>query len=131
MQEERTEIREQEVQPTSEVPPTTTMEKELRQWGAGLLIMGVLHFVLSNLLDPIWGIVLLIVGSLNLLIHHPGMFIVNGLALIAVGLLNILGTLAAGGTGFAIFGVWQIGWGMQELKKFTLYKNAVRSTVSV
>ncbi len=98
------------------------MRSELRSWGVGLIILGVVHFALSSVLDPVWGLVILALGVLNLALTHRGMFIVNGLALILVGVLNILGTLAGGFSPWAFFGLLQIGWGLQEFAKFNKYK---------
>ena len=70
----------------------------------------------SNFLDPIWGIVIAVLGTLNLLIAKRGMFIANGIALLLVGFLN----MAAGG-GWKVFGMIQIIWGVQEIRKFRRY----------
>lgn len=88
------------------------LKGELRKWGVGLIILGILHFLLQGILEPTWGVVICIVGTLNLLISHKAMFIVNGICLILVGLMN----MAAGG-GWKFFGVMQIIWGVQEMRK--------------
>ena len=97
------------------------MKRELRNWGIGLIVLGVAHFVLAGFLSPIWGVIILVVGVLNLLIPHRSMFIVNGLALLLVGGLNIfsgeMGTWTA-------FGVLQLVWGVQEMRKFGQYASA-------
>ena len=97
------------------------MKRELRNWGIGLIVLGVAHFVLAGFLSPIWGVIILVVGVLNLVIPHRSMFIVNGLALLLVGGLNIfsgeMGTWTA-------FGVLQLIWGVQEMRKFGQYASA-------
>lgn len=110
------------------LPPKTAkdMVKELRGWGIGLIVMGIISLFLRDILDPVWGIVIIILGILNLIIRHRSMFIVNGIALIAVGVLNIISTVAAlsGGSGnyfWPVFGVLQIGWGISEIRKFGKY----------
>jgi len=51
-----------------------------------------------------------LLGIANLVIHSRGMFIANGLALVAVGLMNI----SSGGIGgWIFFGVLQMIWGHQ------------------
>ena len=93
----------------------TKMKKELRSWGFGLVVLGIVHFIFSKYLNPAWGVVIIIVGLMNLAIIKPGMFIVNGVALIVVGLMNIF----AGSMGrWTAFGVFQIIWGVQEIFKF-------------
>ena len=88
------------------------LKGELRKWGVGLIIMGGLHFVLQGVLDPTWGVVLLIVGGLNMVVSHKAIFILNGICLMLVGLMNM-----AGGGGWKFFGLMQIFWGVQEMRK--------------
>lgn len=105
------------------LPEKTTddMKRELRNWGIGLIVLGVAHFVLTGFLSPVWGAIILVVGVLNLLIPHRGMFIVNGLALLLVGGLNIF----AGEIGtWTAFGILQLVWGVQEIRKFGQYASA-------
>jgi len=92
--------------------------RELRGWSGSLIFMGILHFLLAGLLDPVWGIVLVLLGILNLAIRSRGMFIVNGLALLAVGLMNIFSGEIGG---WAFFGALQIYWGIKEMVKFAKY----------
>jgi hypothetical protein len=92
------------------------MKGELRMWGIGLIVLGGVHVVLSNFLDPIWGIVIAVLGALNLLVAKRGMFIANGIALLLVGFLNM-----AAGSGWKVFGMIQIIWGIQEIRKFRRY----------
>jgi hypothetical protein len=97
------------------------MKTELRNWGIGLILLGIAHFVFSGFLDPVWGAVILVVGVLNLLIPRRGMFIVNGIALLLVGILNI----TAGEVGsWTAFGILQLVWGVQEIRKFGQYASA-------
>jgi len=94
------------------------MSTDLRGWGIGLLIMGVLHFALAGFLSPAWGIVLIALGLLNLVIRARGMFVANGMALLIVGLMNIF---SGGVGGWSIFGCFQIYWGIKEIRKCWLY----------
>jgi hypothetical protein len=110
------------------LPPKTAgdMAKDLRGWGISLVIVGVISLLLHNILDPVWGAVLIVLGILNFVIRHRSMFIVNGIALIGVGLMNILNTFAQGGGGgveatWAVFGIFQIGWGVSEIRKIKNY----------
>jgi len=97
-----------------------TMEQDLRGWGVGLLIMGGLHFVIPIFARE-WGFVLIPLGLLSLFVRRRGMFIVIGLSLIFVGLLNIVASLK-GGTGFwPVYGGLQIYWGIKEIAKFEKY----------
>jgi hypothetical protein len=99
---------------------TMTMAQDLRGWGVGLIIMGVLHFVIP-VLSPQWGMVLIPLGVLSLAIQHRGMFIALGASLILVGLLNIAATLQTGKAFWPVFGCLQIYWGFKEIMKFARY----------
>jgi len=98
-----------------------SLKGELRKWGVALIILGVIHFALAGFLDPVWGVVILVIGTLNLFILKPQMLIVNGGALILVGLINIITTLAIGFSGWVIFGGFQIYWGIQEIVRYENY----------
>lgn len=100
------------------------MRRDLRSWGIGLLIMGVLHFFLAGFLEPLWGVVLIIIGILSLAIRERGMFLVIGGALLLAGVGNIVSSLADGGSGWTIFGILQLFWGIREMSKFSRYGRA-------
>jgi len=129
--------------PTTDTKRTFTLQSEkllpqmnesLRKWGIGLIVLGIVHLVLTNFLDPLWGPIIIILGILNLIIKKRGMFIANGAALLLVGIINILGTtlLKGGGFGWLIFGVLQLVWGTQEIRKFKLYTdNEATSTKEI
>jgi len=99
------------------------MKGDLRGWGIGLIILGFLHFVFAGFLNPVWGAVIIIIGFLNLVIISRNMFIVNGVALIIVGLLNIISTISMGAGGWVIFGAFQIYWGVKEIFKYEKYSH--------
>jgi hypothetical protein len=109
--------------PPVEPPPLpeeilTQMKKELKGWGIGLIVIGAISIVLSGFLDPIWGGLLILIGVLTLIIQKRGMFIVIGIGLLLAGLLNIL---SGGLGGWTVFGIVQIYWGVQEIRKFSKY----------
>ncbi len=99
----------------AEVSRDQRMRNELAGWGAGLILFGALHIVLSSLLDPTWGVMLIGVGVLTLAVRRAGMFIVIGLMLLLAGFGNLL----AGPS--LLFGGLQIYWGIQEMRKYGAY----------
>lgn len=113
--------------PPLPIPTTETFESnikaELLSRGIGFIALGALHFVFPQYLESTWGIVLIVLGVLNLIdiiILAPGIFILNGLALIIVGILNITSVCNATGSSWSpwlLLGVLQIGWGFSEFKK--------------
>ena len=94
------------------------LKNELRSWGIGLIILAFFQFIFAGFLDPMWGIMIGILGVLNLLIPYRGMFIVNGIVLIIAGILN-----ASAGGGWKFFGMLQFIWGIQEMRKYREYTN--------
>jgi len=100
--------------------PLSNLKKELRSWGIGLMVLGIVHLFVEAL-NPAWGIIIIVIGIINMLVIKRGMFIVNGIALLLVGVLN-LAAAAETSYGWAIFGILQIIWGIQEIRKFKRYK---------
>jgi hypothetical protein len=98
------------------------MTTHLRAWGVVLLILGAVHIAAGRVLDPVWGTIIIILGILNLIIRERSMFIVNGTALMFVGILNISASWADRRVGWILLGVFQFFWGMAELKNFRRYK---------
>lgn len=94
------------------------IQKDLRGMGIGMMVVGVISILLKNFLDPIWGALLILLGILNLVIKNRIMYIVNGIALIAVGIFNILAIITTSSAFWLLFGFMQIGWGISEIKKF-------------
>jgi hypothetical protein len=101
------------------------MDERLKKWGIGLIILGVIHILASQFLDPVWGGIIIILGILNLVIKKRGMFVANGIALLLVGLLNILSGFLDNPVNFfwGVFGIVQLIWGIQEIRKYKLYDN--------
>ncbi len=97
------------------------MQKELHGWGIGLIAIGFISIFLIDFLDPGWGVVLIVLGILSLAVKKRGMFIAIGAGLLLVGLMNIGIGSESGSTGWVIFGILQLYWGVQEIRKFKKY----------
>ena len=95
------------------------MKRDIRSWGFGLVVIGVIHIVFSGFLDPVWGGILIAIGIACLFIRRRGMYIAIGIALMLAGIMNILLTVFGGWT---IFGVFQIGFGIHQIHKFRKYR---------
>lgn len=97
------------------------LDKEIRNIGIALIVLGVIHFVLSQFLDFTWGFVLIAVGIISLFYRSRKMLLTFGILLIVVGVLNISTyaiALEAVSGFWGIFGVVQIIWGIQEINRF-------------
>ena len=109
---------------TAETPqpgkPAVDMTTDLYNWGFGLIAAGIISIVLSEVLDPIWGGILILTGVLTLLIKRRAMFIVIGITLLLAGIANASGS----GFGFGfwtVFGYLQFYYGIHEIRKFWKY----------
>lgn len=103
------------LQATAKPAVQRSFEQELGSFGVSLIIIGILHLLLTDVLDPTWGVVLIVLGLLNLVLRYRFMFILNGLAIFLVGLMNIFGAPFGFWT---LFGIMQLVWGVQEMGKF-------------
>jgi|WetSurMetagenome_2_1015567.scaffolds.fasta_scaffold74332_3 hypothetical protein len=114
----------------NEMPNLRTMaemKKDLREWGFGLIFIGLvsLNFDYVNIfgafLDPGWGLFLIVIGILSLLVKNRSMFIIIGISLILAGISNIYESRNDLSKFWIIFGILQLYWGAQEIRKFGLY----------
>ncbi|GEM_PF-1518236 len=94
------------------------MKRDLRGWGFSLAGIGIISIVLSEFLDPVWGGILIALGVLCFLIKRRGMYIAIGAGLMIAGIINIFG---GGFGGWTIFGIFQIGFAIHEIRKFWKY----------
>lgn len=97
------------------------LDKEVRNIGIALIVLGVIHFVLSQFLDFTWGFVLIAVGVISLFYRSRKMLLTFGILLIVVGVLNISSyamTLEETSGFWGIFGIVQIVWGIKEINRF-------------
>lgn len=92
-------------------------KEDIMGWGFGLMIMGILHFFIPALAEA-WGVVLVAMGIFCLAVQHRGVYIMIGIGLMAIGLLNLVAGVEFGGKFWAIYGAFQIYWGIKELIKF-------------
>lgn len=104
------------------------LKKGLRSWGLGMMVIGAVSLFLPQQLDPVWGIGLLVLGVINLLVVHRAMLVVNGIALMIAGAINIIGVLSSEFSYFFIFGCLQIVWGIEEILKFKKYQHVGKAS---
>ena len=96
------------------------MKLELKKWGFGLMGFGALHIVLASVLNPVWGVILIIVGICNILIPHRALFLVNGFAIMTAAVFNMAAMEKDAGA-FGMLIIMQFVWGIFEIRKFKLY----------
>jgi hypothetical protein len=106
-----------------EIQPTiTAMKHELRKWALGLLFIGFMSLMLFDVLDPLWGLILIDVGIVVFLFRVRPMFLVAGLVVIVAGILNTFVHDLGLGT---IVGIAQAVCGFVQIGRFNYYKNAL------
>lgn len=97
------------------------MKSDLKKWGYGLIGFGALHIVLASVLDPIWGVILIILGLCNLFMEHRVMFLLDGLAIMTAAIFNGIAVTEADIPAFNLLIIMQFVWGILEIRKFKLY----------
>lgn len=93
--------------------------KRLRTTAAILAVVGLAHFLLPEMLEPAWGVALLVLAGLNFVIRHPVMFLVDGAALALIGVVNIIGGLSSANGVWAVIGAVQAFGGVQEARVYS------------
>ena len=99
----------------------TNLDKEIRNIGIILIVLGILHFVLSGFLSFTWGLVLIPVGIIAFFYRSRNMLLVFGILLILVGILNLSAFVISPEevSGFwGIFAIIQFVWGIQIINRF-------------
>lgn len=93
---------------------------EIRNSGIVILLLGIIHFALSEFLDYRWGVVLVVIGIIAFFYQSRKMLVVFGGSLILVGLLNIFSSMVYENIASAwqAFGYLQIILGCGELYNF-------------
>jgi hypothetical protein len=105
------------------VRPLAKLKENMRGWGIGLIILGIIQIAVS-VLSTEYGIVLIIIGVINLIIPRRGMYIANGIALFIAGALNIVVSIEEEVFRLIMFAILQIVWGFLEIRKFFKYRFA-------
>jgi hypothetical protein len=84
------------------------MLKAIQSWGVSLIVLGALSIIASGFLDPIWGILLIVVGLGSFLVRDAAMFAVYGVTLAWAAVLNALGGLGSESWGWVGFSLLQV-----------------------
>ena len=100
------------------------MKGDIRGWGIGLIIMGVIQIAVP-LLDPVWGGVLIAIGIMELFIQRRILFMANGAVIIIAGIMNMIVAVEEG-VHIGGFAILQFIWGVKEILKFFKYRSTAR-----
>lgn len=101
------------------------MEKDIRQWGWTLLVLGVIHIIGSGFLDASWGIILILVGLLSFLYRTSSMYVIYGITLAWVAITNMLG----GKVSWFVFALLQAFLSVKVFQSYFRYRRAESQAV--
>src|SRR5574342_581460 len=96
------------------------MQADLKSWGIGLIIIGIISNIFRDFFDPTWGVIVILLGVLTIAIMERRMYVVIGSSLIAIGTVNMVWGVLGNWT---FFGLIQIIIGVKELYKFKKYSS--------
>ncbi|MDD5542985.1 MAG: hypothetical protein PHX83_07395 [Acidobacteriia bacterium] len=114
--------------------------KLLRPAGIGSVVFGIVAIALGssmmsenpiNAILAVIGVFLLIEGVWVMAAPAPAGMIVDGIALIVLGIWNIIVTISNASSGasgphfFAILGLWQVVWGFQSFGRYSRFSGRV------
>ena len=101
------------------------LKKDLREWGLGLIVLGIIQLSV-DILNGTWGIFLIAIGIFNFILPKKFLFILNGIAIIFAGFLNLYALsdvpLTGSGKYLGLFALFQLYLGVRECLKFSHYK---------
>ena len=97
------------------------MKADQKKWGFGLIGLGILHLILRSLLDPTWGLILMVIGAINIFKPNRLLYIVNGSAIIVAAIFNLVALANADIKAGIFIIIFQIIWGINEIKKYKQY----------
>jgi hypothetical protein len=103
------------------------MVQEVKQWGAFLIIIGIVQIVASGVLSNTWGILLIVVGLASYYFRSAAMFGIYGTTLAWASISNAL----SGAGVWGIFSVLQVFFAFQTFRQFFRYRTALASLNSV
>jgi hypothetical protein len=113
------------------VDNSAILKKDLRGLGILLIIWGAIPFVFPQAFSRGWGVIIIVLGIVNLLVSHRVLFILSGAAFLAVGAWNSISFLLFhylrphaswfSNILWIVLGILQIIWGVQMIKKYNDY----------
>ncbi len=110
-------------------------DKELSEYckksGITVIVLGLIHFILSNVLDPTWGAVLIFVGIFSLIFRNRSTLLIFGITLILVGVMNFTQVIISTNitrvdAGWFIAGLLQVYLGISEIVRFYKVKKILK-----
>ncbi len=94
--------------------------QETHNWGFWLLVMGFVQLIAGNFLDPVWGVLLILVAAASFYFRSAAMFPVYGVTMAWAMISNI----SSGDPRWIVFGLFQGYWSFKTFGQFILLRRA-------
>lgn len=121
--EERAEIRKELSALMPERKDIVQMYKNIRAWTTTSLILGALSVFSGGTLDPVWGVMMVIVGIFSWRIQIPAMFVLYGVLMACAALMNGLAAITGAASGWLVIGaILQTFWSVSLFSLFRKYR---------
>lgn len=99
------------------------MYKSIRSWAVTSLVLGALSIFAGGTLDPVWGIVMIVIAVLSWRIKIPAMFVLYSVFMAWAALTNGLSVLTGEGGSWVILALVQIYWVVSIIRQFKRYSH--------
>ncbi len=96
--------------------------RETHNWGFWLLVMGFAQLIARNWLDPVWGVVLILIGAASFYFHSAAMLPVYAVTMVWAMVSNI----SSGDVRWIGFGLLQGYWAFTTLNRFLSLRHATK-----
>ncbi len=102
------------------------LDKHVRSWAIWSLLLGVVHLVANQFLNPYWGILLIVVGLISFYFRASSMFVVYAVTLLWAAFSNA----TSGGTGWVAFSLIQLIMVFSVLRDFFRFRNVEKEIIA-
>lgn len=99
----------------------TSITQETHKWGLWLLAMGFAQLIANAVLDPVWGIVLILIGLASFYFRSSAMLPVYGITMAWAAINNVL----SGDLRWAALGLLQFYWAIATFREFRVLRRAL------
>ena len=97
------------------------MHKSIRSWAIVSLLLGGVSIFAGGVLDPVWGIVMIIVAILSWKVRIPAVFVIYSVIMGWAAVMNGVSVLVGGEVGWLVLALVQVFWMVSLVKQFRKY----------
>ena len=103
------------------------MKREIKRWGAVLVLIGAAQFLLKGNMYLQWGVVLVILGAVHFVVSHHSIYLIDGMLCLAVAIIDISSGKPVGWFQGAILFLWALA----AVTKFAWYNSSKERQIEV